>query len=119
MILSVLEYSLCNEYCVVLASVFFACEQSEATPVQWPANGHYYEVISVPGGIAWDDANAAATVVGRYLATIHSPAENDFVFSLVDFSEFWSDPAGPTVKVPGWADSNHRRPRCRTPIGNG
>src|SRR5262249_35620494 len=37
-----------------------------------PANGHYYKVISVPGGITWLDAKAAAEALGGYLATITS-----------------------------------------------
>ena len=63
-----------------------------AEPIQWGGNGHYYEVISAPGGITWDDANAAATAAEGYLATITSQQENDFVFGLVDFPQFWDDP---------------------------
>lgn len=48
------------------------------------ANGHYYEVISAPTGITWDDASAGATALGGYLATISSNEENNFVFSLVN-----------------------------------
>jgi len=65
---------------------------SSAEPVQWPVNGHYYEAVLVPGGISWDEADAAATAAGRYLATIASQEENDFVFGLVDFPAFWTAP---------------------------
>lgn len=42
------------------------------------------------GGITWDDANAAASASGTYLATITSVGENDFVFGLIsDSPEFW------------------------------
>jgi len=64
-----------------------------AAPVQWKVedggNGHYYEVVSVPGGISWTDAKAAAELGGGYLATITSQEENDFVYSLVDNDIYW------------------------------
>jgi hypothetical protein len=54
---------------------------------EWPksagGNGHYYEAVLVPGGITWDDANAAAEAKGGHLATITSAAENQFVYNLV------------------------------------
>jgi len=68
---------------------------ASATPVQWPGNGHFYEVVSVSGTTSWDDANAAATVAGGYLATITSQAENDFVFGLVNNSTYWHGSSGP------------------------
>lgn len=59
-----------------------------AGTVQWTTasggNGHYYEVISAPGGITWGAASGAATADGGYLATITSAAENNFVFGLAD-----------------------------------
>ena len=68
----------------------------EATPIQWETgeggNGHYYEAISAPEGISWDDAQASANSMGGYLATITSVEENLFVFSLIDdFSMFWNN----------------------------
>ena len=68
------------------------CGFADAAPVQWSENGHSYEVISAPVGITWEDANAAAVASGGYLATITSQEENDFVFALVDFPDYWSDP---------------------------
>jgi hypothetical protein len=75
----------------VLGSVWVlgAVGEAMADSVQWSGNGHSYEVVSVPGGITWNDANAAATSAGRYLATITSQAENDFVFALIDSSAYW------------------------------
>ncbi|MBP7937721.1 MAG: choice-of-anchor C family protein [Phycisphaerae bacterium] len=46
--------------------------------------------MSVPDGISWSQANDAAIASGGYLATCTSSAENDFVFSLVNTSEFWA-----------------------------
>ena len=57
---------------------------ASANPVSWSCNGHFYDVVSVPGTISWEDANAAAIAAGGYLATITSQAENDFVFLLVN-----------------------------------
>ena len=63
------------------------------TRTRWPKNNHLYEVIRVPDGIHWEDANQAAQALGGHLATITSAAENDFVFSIASSSEerhgFW------------------------------
>jgi len=72
-----------------------------AAPTQWRTedggNGHWYEEVSVPGGITWADANAAATATGRYLATITSEAENSFVYDLARIrSELWHVGSGRT-----------------------
>jgi len=71
-----------------------------AAPVWWNSgpgnNNHWYEVISAPGGITWDDAQADAISRGGYLATILSAEENDFAFALVDSPSFWVlEGAGP------------------------
>jgi hypothetical protein len=52
-------------------------------------NGHWYRVVSVPGGITWTDAKKAAESAGGYLATITSAEENAFVYSLADDDRFW------------------------------
>ena len=66
----------------------------QAAPVQWKVedggNGHWYEAFSAVG-FSWNKAAAAANAKGGYLATILSAAENDFVFSLVDAPEFWTE----------------------------
>jgi hypothetical protein len=56
-------------------------------------NGHTYRVVAKPGLISWDAANSEASLAGGYLATITSPAENAFVFSLIDNSAFWTQSA--------------------------
>ena len=68
---------------------------ASADPVQWSANGHFYAVVSAAGTITWEDANAAATTAGGYLATITSQAENDFVFNLVNNPKWWHGSSGP------------------------
>ncbi len=49
-----------------------------------PANGHYYETITIYGGITWEDARAEAAArtfqgVQGHLVSMNSAAENDFV----------------------------------------
>ena len=55
------------------------------TLVQWTAgaggNGHYYQLVAVPGGISWSSASTAAQAAGGYLATLTSSAENSFVYT--------------------------------------
>jgi hypothetical protein len=65
--------------CVLLV---MASQVGLAQPVQWPANGHWYEVAVVPYPIAWPDARDEAVARGGYLATLTSEAENLFVFDL-------------------------------------
>jgi hypothetical protein len=82
--------------CVLVLAALAAGEGSIsvcAGPVPWPVasggNGHYYEVFTSPGGISWSNAQSAAVLVGGYLATLTSGAENSFVFSLVDSTNYW------------------------------
>lgn len=75
----------CHLPIVLTAVAWAACASPEpSAAVQWDANGHYYEVVSVPAGLTWDAARAAAVARGGYLATITSREENDFVHSLID-----------------------------------
>jgi FG-GAP-like repeat/Lectin C-type domain len=55
-------------------------------PVYNPANGHWYQEVEVPGGIAWQGANRAAQAdffVGLtgHLATMTSGEENQFMLN--------------------------------------
>ena len=69
--------------------------QVEGAIVQWSGNGHFYEpVVSPTGYVTWDEASAAATDAGGYLATLTSAEENAFVFSLVTGSEYWAGSIG-------------------------
>lgn len=53
--------------------------QSATWQIGAGGNGHYYELIAVPGGITWNNASVSATNRGGYLATITSSSENAFV----------------------------------------
>jgi hypothetical protein len=56
-------------------------------------NGHWYLAVVVPdSGINWDEANTIAQGTGGYLATMHSNAENEFIYALIDSPEFWRPP---------------------------
>ncbi|MCH2134166.1 MAG: C-type lectin domain-containing protein [Phycisphaerales bacterium] len=59
-------------------------------------NGHWYAAILKDGPISWMLAEAEAEARGGTLATIHSAAENDFVFGLIDDDIFWLD-EGPWI----------------------
>ncbi len=45
-----------------------------------PGTGHWYNAVTVGSGISWYEAEAAASAMGGYLATLTSAAENQFVF---------------------------------------
>jgi len=71
---------------LLISTLFILAETATASPVQWTTasggNGHFYELVVAPGGISWDAAATASTANGGNLATISTPAENAFVFSL-------------------------------------
>jgi tetratricopeptide (TPR) repeat protein len=54
---------------------------STTTAVQWSQNGHWYARVEVPQSrqVTWREAKALAERMGGYLATITSPAENDYI----------------------------------------
>jgi hypothetical protein len=54
-------------------------------------NGHWYKAVALTNDVTWTEADRLARLEGGYLATITSAAENDFVFSLVNAPEFFSD----------------------------
>jgi hypothetical protein len=64
-----------------------------AEKVEWKkadgGNGHFYEVVAVPEGISFVDAQLAAEKKGGHLATILSKEENEFVFKLADDEKYW------------------------------
>ncbi|MEZ6086545.1 MAG: choice-of-anchor Q domain-containing protein [Pirellulaceae bacterium] len=51
---------------------------------------HLYEVVSVAGGITWEDARDAASRAGGYLVSIETVAENNFVKALIDDPLYWN-----------------------------
>lgn len=59
--------------------------------VRWPGNGHFYEVVVVPAGLTWTEAEAAARARGGALASLNTAAENRFVWSLIAGQpRYWS-----------------------------
>src|SRR5262245_30465917 len=86
---------LLRRLCLALFLIWPICwaPATAAAPVQWSVtnggNGHFYDVVYVPGGITWSEANARVQVMGGgwHLATVTSQAENAFIFS-----QFGSDP---------------------------
>src|SRR5688572_4259498 len=81
-------------YSAVFVVTWLAALTLEAAPVVWNsgpgANNHTYEAVLVPGGISWEDAEAAAVSRGGHLASITSADENAFVFALVSGNNaFW------------------------------
>jgi hypothetical protein len=96
-----------------LAAIFLVIPlgHASADPVRWPGNAHFYDVVSAPGTISWEDAEAAANAAGGYLATITSRAENDFVFSLVNKPVYWHGYSGPWL-------GGYQSPATLQPNGN-
>ncbi|HUT47058.1 MAG TPA: right-handed parallel beta-helix repeat-containing protein [Sedimentisphaerales bacterium] len=91
--------------------VFTSLNHTE--PIQWPVsmggNGHSYEVVVVPEGITWVEANSLAEQNGGHLATITSQNENDFVFSLINDRQYWNGSGGPLLggyQLPGSVEPN-------------
>lgn len=77
----------------VVATTSVTVRPSTPGAVFNPANGHYYKAISVPTGVTWPDAKAAAEARGGYLATVTSAAENDFIFTLINDNVYWKQVA--------------------------
>lgn len=122
---------------IMLAAILAYALNAVAAPVHWATNGHYYEAVSFlsdvtdaevdlaiaamgqqyavigAGGIGWHEARLIAASRGGYLTSIESRAENDFVFSLVNDSKYWSNGAGPWFG--GGQDLNS--PNYREPDG--
>jgi len=75
-----------------------------AAPVQWSANGHYYEYV--PTRLNWSAALAEANSrsylnLPGYLATVTSADENAFVSSLLANAEWGAWLAGSDAAVEG------------------
>jgi hypothetical protein len=101
-------YRLARILCpAALVSLFLvvAVTRSDAEPIQWPGNGHWYE--RVPDPVTWQEANAAAQSMSwlglpGHLATLTSAAEDNFVWSsfgvlqdglwLGGFQDPWDEP---------------------------
>jgi hypothetical protein len=87
-----------------LAFILLAACPAGAQWVRWEpsagGNGHWYQAVRNTNAANWTQVNELARAEGGYLATITSAAENAFVFSLVDFPEFFQavgGGAGPAI----------------------
>jgi hypothetical protein len=83
----------------VVGAVVFANAAQAQQAVQWKVadggNGHWYRWERQPNGITWSAARLASEQMGGYLATIHSGAENGFVFNLTLPTAAWQNRFGP------------------------
>jgi len=78
-------------------SVSLFCAGASAVPIFNPDNGHYYDIVAAQG-IAWPDANSAASAssfggFGGYLVTITSAEEHAFVNTVIQkqgLGEMWA-----------------------------
>jgi hypothetical protein len=69
---------------MIALAILALTEPTWAAPVQYTDNGHYYEALSVPRGLAWDDAHELARAktyrdMPGHLATITTHEENEFL----------------------------------------
>jgi hypothetical protein len=86
---------------------------AQSSPVFDPANGHWYQAVIAPGGIAWGDALKAAQALfyagyPGHLVTITSPQENEFILDnlpLPQKDQWWigayQDHSAPDYREPG------------------
>jgi choice-of-anchor C domain-containing protein len=52
-------------------------------------NNHWYQTVQVLGGLTWHEARDVAADRGGYLATMHSTAENNFCYNLLNDPVLW------------------------------
>ena len=105
---------------VVAGAVVASTASGDA--VQWRVqdggNGHWYEGVAVAADISWDTAKVACEGQGGHLATLTSPAEDDFVWALSRQSGYWV-----VVNGPGWSGAKgpwlglHQAPGSPTASG--
>lgn len=85
---------------IALSAIPLICAHvSLATePIEWShldnGNDHWYQVVTVPGGIDWTDANAMATGMilhgnAGHLVTITSEAENNWIHQHLTMGDVW------------------------------
>ncbi len=97
-----------SSFLVLRSSFLFLCLTvgwAAAQPEPWfhpDGSVHYYHAISTPDGIDWNFAWDSALGHGGYLATVTSPAENDFVFGLVDSGVYWYERPGTGLLAGPW-----------------
>lgn len=94
----------------ILCSAVSLSQYVSATPVQWAVdqggNGHFYQVVVVPGGVSWPEARDMAISMGGMLVEISDQSENAFVTGLAaqTLGAFSAEGTGPwigAVQSPG------------------
>ena len=73
-------------------------------------NGHFYRAVPRSAGLTWDAANTLAQQQGGYLATITSAAENNFVFGLINSSQFFTSFNGSGPAIGGFQIAGSQEP---------
>jgi len=79
--------------CTVLFLVLILIPQIILSqPLQWPSaaggNDHYYQaILSDVVGLDWEQASDLAVIMGGYLATVTSAAENEWIWNNLDTPE--------------------------------
>jgi len=98
--------------------LFLSAETGSCASPQWvtwevSAGGNGHQYLAVPGfaGLTWYQAYFEATQIdGGYLATITSPAENNFVFSLINSPQFFTGFNGSGPAIGGYQSAGSAEP---------
>jgi hypothetical protein len=107
---------------VALATSGLITNIAAGDAVEWRVadggNGHWYEGVAVAADISWDAAKVACESRGGHLATLTSPAEDDFLWALASHPTYWV-----VVNGPGWTGAKgpwlglHQAPGSPTASG--
>lgn len=99
-----------NKALLLAAAIFILSAGSAfATPVLWPVNGHYYELIMGSTLWNWWQARADAVSKGGHLATITSAEENNFILTSLMTGNTYNaflggfQPVGSNEPAGGWS----------------
>lgn len=82
---------------LIIAAVNSCGAQIHEWSVAENGNGHFYEVVIMPEGIAWTDANNIAKQSGGHLVTLNSALENEFIYRMIDHEDYWDGGSGPWI----------------------
>jgi hypothetical protein len=92
--------------CLCLSTqVSFAAPQWMTWDVSAGGNGHQYLAVPGSAGLTWDEAFFQASLDSGHLATITSAAENNFIFSLINNSQFFTSLNGSGPAIGGYLPS--------------
>lgn len=87
------EWKLRWGFAVISLLAFNLQVSAQGQWVEWPVaqggNGHSYLPVIVSNPLTWDQAAREAVRQGGYLATLTTIEENEFVFNLINFPQYW------------------------------